>query len=62
MIGKQYRHANGNIYTVTALTNEDSNNDKYSTQVIHIGQNGKLWSRPLSDWDRSFTLITLKEE
>lgn len=52
MIGKQYIHTNGNIYTVLCLTNEHASQDnqnKYPTTVVYIGQNGKLWSRRLED-------------
>lgn len=55
MIGKQYVHTNGNIYTVLFLTNTSSENDKYPIDVVYIGQNGNIWSRSLSDWNKSFT-------
>ena len=58
MQGKQYKHKNGNIYTVLFLTNVDSEDkENHPIDVVYIGQNGKLWSRRLSDWDRSFTKI-----
>lgn len=59
MEGKQYKHRNGNIYTVLFLTNKSDNPDgrnNYPKTVVYVGQNGKLWSRPLSDWDRSFEI------
>jgi hypothetical protein len=57
MIGKQFMHRNGNIYTVLLLTNlhgTPERREKYPVQVVYIGQNGNIWSRALSDWDRSF--------
>jgi hypothetical protein len=55
-IGKQFKHKNGNIYTVLFLTNIDST-PEHPIDVVYMGQNGKIWSRRLSDWDRSFTLL-----
>lgn len=62
MNGKQYKHNNGNIYTVLFLTNTASSTDSspetlknHPIDVVYMGQNGKVWSRRLSDWDRSFT-------
>ena len=62
-IGKQYRHRNGNTYTVICLTNLGSTVERqvrYPIAVVYMGQNGKIWSRALSDWDRSFTEIEEK--
>lgn len=56
MEGKQYKHRNGNIYTVLFLTNSGGR-EKHPVDVVYIGQNGKIWSRRLTDWDRSFTLL-----
>jgi hypothetical protein len=62
MQGKQYKHRNGNIYTVLFLTNVDSEDKvNHPIDVVYIGQDGKLWSSMLSDWYRSFTEITFDE-
>ena len=58
VIGRKYRHTNGGEYRVIMFTNTQSNTDKYPPTVVYktiVGDN--VWSRPLSDWDRSFTLI-----
>lgn len=58
--GKQFAHKNGAIYTVLFLTNTDATPErqiKHPIDVVYIGQNGKIWSRPLSDWSRSFKAI-----
>jgi len=63
MQGKQYKHKNGNIYTVLLLTNTNSTPERlkdHPIDVVYMGQNGKIWSRPLNDWDRSFTENVLK--
>lgn len=62
MVGKQFKHKNGNIYTVLLLTNTDSTPERlkdHPIDVVYMGQNGKIWSRPLNDWDRSFTEYAL---
>jgi hypothetical protein len=62
MVGKQYQHKNGNIYTVILLTNTDSTLERqvdHPIDVVYMGQNGKIWSRRLSDWERSFTIKQL---
>ena len=59
-IGKQFKHRNGNIYTVLFLTNIDSTPERlneHPIDVVYMGQNGKIWSRRLSDWDRSFVNV-----
>lgn len=62
MVGKQFKHRNGNIYTVLLLTNTDSTPERlkdHPIDVVYMGQNGKIWSRLLNDWDRSFTEYAL---
>ena len=57
MIGKQFKHYNGIIYTVICLTNEHAdpeNSEKYPVTVVYMGTNGKVWSRLLSTWTASF--------
>jgi len=59
MTGKQYKHRNGNIYTVLFLTNIHTSIElieSHPVDVIYIGQNGRLWSKRLSDWNKSFTI------
>lgn len=62
MEGKQYEHTNGNIYTVLFLTNTNGDPERqeyHPVDVVYRGRNGSLWSRPLSDWSRSFTEIII---
>lgn len=62
MRGKRYKHTNGNIYAIVFLTNvhgDASSQKKHPIDVVYIGPNGALWSRPLSDWDRSFTEVVI---
>lgn len=55
-IKSKWRHYNGIKYKVIAIANEE-NTEKYPTTVIYKGENGKVWSRSLTDWHRSFTEI-----
>ncbi len=57
-VGSRWQHRNGNQYRVLALANTDSDNhEKYPPTVVYQGPNGKVWSRRLSDWGRSFTAL-----
>ena len=55
-IKSKWRHSNGIKYKIIAIANE-TNTEKYPLTVVYKGKNGKIWSRPLSDWYRSFTEI-----
>jgi len=57
-IGSKWRHYNGISYTVLHIANVGGS-DKYSETVVIQGTNGKVWTRVLSDWYRSFKLIEL---
>lgn len=58
-----WHHNNGNVYTVIEIANLDSKDlTKYPITVVYRGKNGKIWTRPLTDWHRSFTKVkSLKE-
>ncbi|MBU9200099.1 DUF1653 domain-containing protein [Burkholderia multivorans] len=54
----EWRHQNGNRYTVLCIANEFTERpDKYPPTVVYQGLNGRIWSRPVSDWARSMTLV-----
>ena len=53
-IKSKWRHTNGIKYKVIAIANEE-NTEKYPITVVYKGKNGKIWSRLLTDWHRSFT-------
>ena len=59
-IGNRYKHKNGNIYKVLMLANEDAlaiNRKDYPVVVVYQGENGRIWSRTLDNWERSFTEV-----
>ena len=52
----EWRHTNGNLYHVLCIANEHTERpDQYPVTVVYQGDNGRIWSRPLSDWHRSMT-------
>jgi len=60
LVGKQFKHKNGNVYTVIYLTNLGRSRREsidHPIDVVYIGQNGKVWSMPLNDWWRSFNQV-----
>lgn len=57
-IGSLWQHYNGVIYEVIYLANIDTtDSEKYPETVVYKGVNGKIWTRPLKDWYRSFKQV-----
>lgn len=52
--GTRWQHRNGNVYTVLILTNQKDRPDAYPRTVVYYGPDARFWSRPASDWSRSF--------
>lgn len=50
-----WRHKNGNLYRVLCVTNIAQRREDHPPDVVYQGRNGNIFSRPLADWDRSFT-------
>ena len=61
-IDSVWKHRNGTHYTVRGFTNLSSTKVEYPATVIYEGPNGLIWSRPISDWRRSFTPVELQLE
>jgi hypothetical protein len=55
--GSRWRHRNGNLYEVITLANTESTRSDYVPTVVYRGTNGKTWSRTVSSWPRSFTVV-----
>lgn len=54
----EWQHKNGNRYTVLCIANEFTDRpEQYPPTVVYQGLNGRIWSRPVSDWARSMTLV-----
>ena len=54
--GQLWRHHSGRVYRVECVTNTAHLNEKFPPTVVYVNvRNGTEWSRPLSDWHRSFT-------
>lgn len=58
ILGKPHiHHTNKGLYTPIMITNLDTKYpEKYPVTVVYIGENGKYWSRPFSEWSRSFQI------
>lgn len=56
-LGSVWRHHSGRLYTVILIANQPDN-DRYPVTVVYQGENGKVWARPASDWDRSMTRMS----
>ena len=54
---EKWIHRNGNVYMVLHIANIGYRNKIYPVTVVYKGLNGWVWTRPLSDWHRSMTLI-----
>ncbi len=58
--GSVWSHTNGNRYTVMCIANEFTERpEQYPQTVVYQGENGRIWSRHVSDWARSMTLVSL---
>ncbi len=57
VLGTRWQHSNG-VYVPYDFTNLGSNEEmKYPPRVSYRGENGKVWSRSISDWHRSMKEI-----
>ena len=58
----RWKHQNGTVYRVKEITNKDSTNPAYLPQIVYVNEaNGSVWSRPITDWSRSFTEVPESE-
>ena len=51
-----WQHKNGSVYEVLMIANEQTAMpDVYPVTVVYRNiANGRIWSRPVSEWERSF--------
>lgn len=58
-VGSVWEHRNGNRYQVIQVANNcfAHFSQHYPVTVVYKGMDGKVWSRPLSDWHQSMTLV-----
>ena len=55
-----WKHTNGNLYIVLVIANEkadESRIQQYPVTVVYGGENGNVWSRPLTEWHRSMSYV-----
>lgn len=50
-------HNSGNIYCVRNISNSLSTSSRYPQTVVYEDTDGGIWSRPLTEWHKSMTLL-----
>ncbi len=59
----QYRHHKGDTYVLLAIANQDSDREGFvPTAVYHSLTNGKIYTRPFSEFAEKFTLVSTDYE
>ena len=55
-LGTEWVHHSGRIYRVTRIANQNTQRpEQYPVTIVYENvENGTVWSRPASDWTRSF--------
>lgn len=57
-VGSEWANTDGNIYKVFTIANKYTEYpDKHPITIVYTGENGKIWSCPLSDWHLSMRKI-----
>lgn len=55
-VGSTWTHSNGYVYRVIAIANHPSGDPlRYPASVVYQGENGRIWTRPMSEWHRSMS-------
>lgn len=53
--GSIWVDTNGKQYKIECITNTSARSSQYPITVVYVNTHNKtVWSRPLSDWHRSF--------
>jgi len=57
-VGSLWRHSNGQTYQVFRIANIGSTRPEYPATVVYVNTaHDTWWSRPVSEWHRSFTRV-----
>ena len=56
LIGTQWEHKSGRVYTIIMFTNLPDD-ERYPLTVVYQDKKRNLWSRKWSDWHRSMKQI-----
>ena len=58
VLNSRWIHKNGTQYTVICVTNlKATRQDEYPVTVVYYDDDDNLWSRPLSRWHGSMTIM-----
>lgn len=53
--GELWQHHSGRVYEVIGFANLYTEKpDKHPVHVLYLGQNGRLWTRPLTEFRQKF--------
>jgi hypothetical protein len=53
----KWQHTSGSVYEVITVANMNATKPEYVRTVVYRDQDQNVWTRPLSDWHRSFKEI-----
>lgn len=63
LAGSAWRHHSGRAYTVLLLSNTEGDDpERFVPTVVYQGEDGRVWSRPVSDWHRSMSLLAAPKQ
>lgn len=54
----KHKHT-GNKYTVITVSNESATREDYPVTVVYQGEDGEIWSRPITRWYESMSEIEI---
>lgn len=60
LVNRVYQHLrNKTNYLLLAVTNESAENpEKFPKMAVYLGEGGEYWSRPLSEFQSNFELVS----
>lgn len=63
LAGSAWQHHSGRTYTVLTLSNTEGDDpERFVPTVVYQGEDGRVWSRPVSDWHRSMSLLAAPKQ
>ena len=57
MIETHIHKKTGNVYRLLLITNEESDSDKFPETAVYVDGEGRLWSRPMAEFNERFEEI-----
>jgi hypothetical protein len=60
--GTRWQHHSGAFYNVLIIANAKSDRPKFPPTVVYENDNGEVYSRPVSEWEGSFTQVPIQRD